>query len=122
MRSYLIDLLQVITKVFKIERDKYVQTKKKITFLQVLSELERLVIENEYKKDNREDIKDPLGTLINCWKDSVSGKIKSLPMNLNNLTWQNLGHRMAQRFGKQSDENMRYAFRIIEDDYNMRKK
>ena len=97
---------------------------KKITHLQVLKELDSLTVNNEYKEDIRQDIKNPLGTFMGSWKGYVAQQKIPFPLlqTTKNLTWKFLGKRMAMAFGPQSDDNIRYVFRILEDDYNKKKK
>ena len=91
---------------------------KEITYLQVLCELERLAMESEYEKDVREKPSNRhLANFIGAWEELVSGHEYG-PDALLNLTWTNLGQRMARCFGEQSKEDMKYAFRIIKDDFN----
>lgn len=93
--------------------------KHEITISQVLNELNRLSRDKEFEKDIRD--KNPgnrhSGQFIRAWNDLVSGKKEIGDRALKQLTWTNLGQRMAQRFGEQSEENMRYVFRILRDEH-----
>ena len=89
-----------------------------VTYQKVLSELERLVSEREFRKDKRRPITDRTFESFSWgWKYSVkNGSFRH--DTLRQLSWQNLGYRMAKHFGDQSLENIQYAFRILRDNYN----
>ena len=94
---------------------------REVTHLQVLAELERLAMENKYKKDftNKNPGNRHFKEFTDGWNNQVSGQ--EYGSALKNLTWNNLGYRMAKRFGEKSEEDRRYVFQIIKEDFKRRK-
>ena len=94
---------------------------REVTHLQVLAELEHLTLDKEFEKDitNKNPGNRNLRAFNDGWNNQVSGQ--EYGSALRDLTWNNLGYRMARRFGKQSEEEMSYVFRVIKEDFKRRK-
>ncbi len=90
----------------------------RVTYLQVMSELDRIITEDDRQTDYKSDIKDlSYNDFRWGWNQLIAGK-PFKKVNFRKLTWQNLGQRMADRFGEQSDEDIRYVFQVIQEDFN----
>ena len=62
-------------------------------------------------KDNRRR-----GQFCSGWKRAVDGRGYTKNV-LKTLKWNNLGWRMGQHFGSQSDQQIEYAYEVLVDDY-----
>ncbi len=96
---------------------------REVTHLQVLAELERLALDKEFVKDvtNKNPTNKHLENFIFSWNNLILNKKEIGKLALKKLTWTNLGYRMAKRFGKKSEDEMRYVFRVIKEDFKRRK-
>ena len=56
------------------------------------------------------------GQFCSAWKKAVDGEVYTKNA-LKTLTWNNLGWRMGQHFGFQSDEQIDEVFQVLADDY-----
>ena len=94
---------------------------REVTHLQVLAELERLSLDKEFEMDdtNKNPGKENYREFNTGWNKQVAGK--KYKAALKTLTWNNLGYRMAKRFGEKSEDDRRYVFRVIKEDFKRRK-
>ena len=93
---------------------------RRITYLHILNELERMSLDHEYKEDHRakNPNKNHLDNFLYSWREFISTNKGYSEKTMETLTWTNLGERMAVRFGEQSEEEMIFVFRILKEEHN----